>query len=121
MVYISSLPSNSKKIEIAKTPQDCKSKTYEILLTIYGILTDKSVEQDLDLEFITSLVKSIKIMSNDKTINTLFNDNSRFKSFLYGIKTILTTSSAKASMGDFSRIENLDIEKILNTVREGIK
>jgi hypothetical protein len=109
----------AKEEAIAKTPSDCQSKAYEILLTIYSTFKP-SQGQGIDLKFMESLVKSILMVAKNNTTKTLIVKNSRFKSFVSGIVNTPTEAAAKASMGRLANMDGIEVDQIFKAVRAGI-
>lgn len=116
----SNLAKMTKDDVIAKTPSDCQSKAYEILLTAYAMLTGKSLDQGVDPKFMGALVKSILMVSKNNETKTMIVKNSRFKSFVSGIMNTSTPTAAKTSMGNLANIESLETDQVFKAVRAGI-
>jgi hypothetical protein len=109
----------AKEEAIAKSPSDCQSKAYEILLTIYSTFKP-SQGQGIDLKFMEALVKSILMVSKNNTTKTMIVKNSRFKSFVSGITNTPTEAAAKASMGRLANMDGIEVDQIFKAVRAGI-
>ena len=109
----------AKEEAIAKTPSDCQSKAYEILLTIYSTFKP-SQGQGIDLKFMEALVKSILMVSKNNTTKTMIVKNSRFKSFISGIVNTPSEAAAKASMGRLANMDGIEVDQIFKAVRAGI-
>ena len=116
---LSNMAKKTKDEVIAKSPSDCQSKAYEILLTIYSVFKPTRGEA-IDTNFIEALVKSILMVSKNNTTKTMIVKNSRFKSFVSGIVNTPSEAAAKASMGSLANMDGMEIDKIFKAVKAGI-
>ena len=113
---LSNMAKKTKDEAIAKSPSDCQSKAYEILLTIYSVFKPTRGEA-IDTNFIEALVKSILMVSKNNTTKTMIVKNSRFKSFVSGIVHTPSEAAAKASMGRLAILDGMEVDKIFKAVK----
>lgn len=116
---LSNMAKKTKDEAIAKSPSDCQSKAYEILLTIYSVFKPTQGAA-IDTNFMEALVKSILMVSKNNTTKTMIVKNSRFKSFISGIVNTPSEAAAKASMGRLANMDGMEVDKIFKAVKAGI-